>query len=141
MNTLKKYLSSSSIALAGLIFLLIISWIYIYKNQQNSNEGTHKWLQEQFQVVVSDYIEKKYPAIKQISFHKIYTQKTSQPTRIKIFFSYSLDIKDDASGELSIEGEAFLTQKDSNKNWLLSEFKVTNSLLEFSEPFVIQASP
>ena len=141
MNTLKKYFSTSSIALTGLIFLLIVSWFYIYKNQQTSNEDVHRWLQEQFQVVVSDYVEKKYPAIKQITFHKIFTQKTSQPTQIKIFFSYSLDIEDEASGELSIEGEAFLTQKDSNKNWLLSEFKVTNSLLEFSEPFVIKASP
>lgn len=135
---IKKYLSTPSIYLISFIFVILITWFYIHNNKNSSNENTHRWLQEQFQVVISDYIEKNDPQIQEIHFNKIYTKKTNNPLHVEIFFSYTLTIDDSsASGNTHLSGKALLTQKN-DRTWVLSNFEVTNSILEFSEPIQIK---
>ena len=139
-NRFKLNFSASSLSFTGFLFLLFVSWFHIHQGKQSSYEHTHQWLQEQFQNVISDYVENHYPSVREITFHKVYTKKTDEPSVIKIFFSYTLTTKDTTSSDLSLDGEALLTQKISSKDWMLSQFKVTKSFLEFSEPFYIKAS-
>ena len=91
---------------------------------------------------LSDYISKTRPEISDIVFHKVWTENTSNPNQVKIFFSYTFKTKEkDTGGEFSIESEAYLTRKNPNSNnWTLSNFQVKENLLDFSEPLLIKAS-
>ncbi|MCY4513350.1 MAG: hypothetical protein OXB86_06650 [Bdellovibrionales bacterium] len=130
----------SYIPLAGLALLLILSWIYLNQSPKGLDELAHSALQERFQSVVSDYVKKNYPSIHQITFHKTWTENTPDPNHIKIYFSYSLTIEDDkADSEMVMDGTAALNRKSGSNNWLLTDFKVTDSLVEFSKPLVIKA--
>ena len=131
----------SYISLAGLALLLIFSWIYLEQSSEELSESVHSALQEKFQSVVSDYVEKNYPTINQITFHKTWTENTSDPNHIKVYFSYSLTIKDNkADSEMIMDGTANLSRTSKNR-WLLTNFKVTDSLVEFSQPLIIKALP
>ncbi len=128
--------------LVALVFLLLLSWIYLQKTQENSKEELHGSLQEKFQMVISNYVEKRNPHITSITFHKVWTKKTTSPTDIKIFFTYSLVTEQEAGGHLLADGEALLSQSVEDENhWILNNFKVTNSFLDFSEPMIIKAFP
>ena len=127
------------LSLAGLAGLLILSWMYLHQSPEEINESIHSALQEKFQSTVSDYVKKNYPAISRITFHKTWTENTSDPYHIKVYFSYSLIIKDNkADSEMIMEGTASLNRKSGHR-WLLTNFKVTDSLVEFSKPLVIRA--
>ena len=131
----------SYISLAGLALLLIFSWIYLQQSSEELSESVHSALQEKFQSVVSDYVEKNYPTINRITFHKTWTENTSDPNHIKVYFSYSLTIKDNkADSEMIMDGTANLNRTSKNR-WLLTDFKVTDSLVEFSKPLIIKALP
>ena len=129
------------ISLAGLAGLLILSWMYLHQSPKEISESVHSILQEKFQSTVSGYVKKNYPAIRRITFHKTWTENTSNPDRIKVYFSYSLTIQDNkADSEMIMDGTADLNRKSGNR-WLLTDFKVTDSLVEFSKPLVIKALP
>ena len=135
----QKFLSY--IPLAGLALLLIFSWIYLEQSSEELSESVHSALQEKFQSVVSDYVKKNYATINHITFHKTWTENTSDPSHIKVYFSYSLTIKDNkADSEMIMDGTANLNRTSKNR-WLLTDFKVTDSLVEFSQPLVIKALP
>lgn len=136
----KKFVSFA--ILTGLIFLLASSWFYFYSSQSVVDEEFHGILQERVQQALSNYIERKRPDIHQIVFHKVWTENTSNPNQVKVFFSYTL-ITDEGNtgGEFSMESEAYLTRESGKSdNWLLSDFQVTESLLDFSEPIPVKAS-
>lgn len=128
--------------LAGVIFLLITSWFYFYASKNTVSEKIHSALQEIAQKTLSDYISKTRPEISQIVFHKVWTENTSNPNQIKIFFAYTFKTEEkDTGGEFSIESEAYLTRKNPrSNNWTLSNFQVKENLLDFSEPLLIKAS-
>ena len=136
----KKFVSFA--ILAGLIFLLASSWFYFYSSQPIVDEELHGILQERVQQALSNYIEKRRSDIRQIVFHKVWTENTSNPNQVKVFFSYTLITdEENTGGEFSMESEAYLTRESGKSdNWLLSDFQVTESLLDFSEPIPIKAS-
>lgn len=136
----KKFISFS--VLAGMIFLLITSWFYFYASKNIISEKTHGLLQETAQKTLSNYISKTRPEIRHIVFHKVWTENTSNPNQIKIFFSYTFTTEEkETGGEFSIESEAYLTRKNlRNNDWILSDFQVKENLLDFSEPLLIKAS-
>ena len=130
------------VSLAGLAALaeFILGCICINPRKKSMISCTAA-LQKKFQSVVSGYVTKNYPAIRRITFHKTRTENTSHPDHIKIYFSYSLTIKDnEADSEMVMDGAASLNRKSGNR-WLLTDFKVTDSLVEFSKPLVIKALP
>lgn len=135
----KKFLSFS--ILTGGVFLLVASWFYFYTSKNVISEKTHSLLQETAQKVLSDYITKTRPEINRIIFHKVWTENTTDPNRIKIFFSYTFTTEEeDTGGKFSIESEAYLTREISKSNdWILSNFQVKENLLDFSEPLLIKA--
>ena len=136
---LKK--GSRYLPVLGFVVLLLSSWFLLQNVKSSSQEDIHKELQEKVQEAISNYVITYTPHITGITFHKVWTQKTSSPTVIKIFFSYTLVTDEEAPGSLLIDGEALLSLSDKNKyHWMLSDFKVTNSLLEFSKPMVIKFS-
>lgn len=139
----KRGLSFSSFfALAGFIFVLCLSWIYLSQPDLDEEERLHGLLQNQFQSAVADLVAKKRPETDEIVFHKVWTKRSSDPRQIEIFFSYSLLTEGEAGGELSIEGSALLEQSmDREAFWLVQNFQVTDSSLSFSEPLAIRASP
>ncbi len=128
--------------LIALIFLLLLSWVYLQKAQESSNEELHGLLQEKVQMTISNYVEKKNPHIESITFHKIWTKNTNSPSDIKVFFTYSVVTGKKDGASLLADGEALLSQSSKNEDhWVLSNFKVTSSFLDFSEPMLIKASP
>jgi len=140
ITQIKRIFSAPSFwALTGFIFLLIISWFYLNQSFFDSEEEqTHSFLQSRFQNLVSDYVDKKYPEITEIIFHKVWTKKTTHPEEIEIFFSYSLLTKGQAGGDLLIDGKALLIQVSTNF-WKVQNFQVTESAVDFSEPMLIKA--
>ena len=129
----------SYISLAGLALLLILSWMYLYQSPKELSELEHGALQEKFQSVISDYVKKNHPKILRITFHKAWTENTSDRNRVKVYFSYSLIVRDQkADNKMVIDGTASLNRKSGN-HWLLTDFKVTDSMVEFSEPLIIKA--
>ena len=127
------------VSLTGLALLLILSWMYLHQSPEEISESVHSMLQEKFQSTVSNHVKKNYPTINRITFHKTWTENTSNPDHIKVYFSYSLTIKDNkADSEMIMDGTASLNRKSGNR-WLLTDFKVTDSLVEFSKPLVIKA--
>ena len=121
--------------------VLTASWFYFYyDSKQEVSEVVHGVLQEKFQSVVADYVEVHYPEVEHISFHKIWTENTESIHKLKIYFSYTLDISQkEAAGKVLIDGEAFLI-RSRDQQWLVKDFKVSDSYLEFSTPLVIKAS-
>jgi len=124
-----------------LIVLLSSSWVFLKNNQELSREELHTTLQEKVQIALSDYIEKKYPHITHIIFHKVWTKNTNILNKIQIFFTYSLKTKGEDGGHLLANGQALLYLSDTNENhWVLNDFQVTNSFLEFQEPLIIKSA-
>lgn len=139
-NKINKRLASSSFwTLVGFIFILSVSWFYLSPpSWNNEEEQVHSFLQNRFQTLVSDFIAQKRPEVDKITFHKIWTKKTPDPQAIQIFFSYSLWTTGEAGGDLLIEGEALLQEADEGL-WLVQDFQVTDSFVDFSEPLLIKA--
>ena len=136
LRSKKKYSS-----LVTLVCLLLLSWFYLQRAQKNSREELHSLLQEKVQLAISNYIEKNNPYITSITFHKVWTKNSNFSTDIIIFFTYSLVIEQEAGANLLVDGEAILSQSDKDEDhWVLNDFKVTNSSLDFSEPMLIKAS-
>ena len=130
---------ASFLTLAGFIFILYFSWSHL-QSSRNEEEELHGFLQDKFQTLVSDFIIKKHPEVDEITFHKVWTKSTSDPNRIKIFFSYSLVTKGEAGGDLLIEGESLLEKSfEVGELWIVKKFQIKDSLLEFSEPLVIRS--
>ena len=136
-TTLKKLSAYGSLAV--LILLLAFSWIFLRPDSDELSESLHGALQENFESSISQHIKQRHPQIQGIDFQKIQTENTDNPDRVNISFSYLLSVKDDAGdSEILIDGTAVLVRKSSNR-WTLTDFKVTDSFLEFSEPLVIKA--
>lgn len=124
----------------GFVFILCLSWFYLTPSLLNEKERVHSYLQDEFQVLVSDWVAKKHPEVNKITFHKVWTKETPQPDQIKIYFHYSLFTKGDAGGELLIKGESLLEKSPTQETlWIAKNFQVTNSLVEFSEPMLIKS--
>ena len=141
---LKNKKFTSIAVLTGLLLFLAGTWFwletsYFYAFQ---DEKTHSLLQEKAQLVLADYVEKARPEVQQIVFHKVWTENTVNPNKIKIFFSYTLVTDEaDTGGEFSMESEAYLIRESvESSDWHLSGFQVKESLLDFSEPLLIKAS-
>ena len=139
----KHWPSSSFFTLTGFIIILCLSWFYLSPPPwSNEEERVHSFLQNQFQTLVSDFVAEKHPEVDNITFHKVWTKNTSDPHQVKIFFNYSLWTKGESGGELLIEGEALLTKSDEEAElWIVQEFQVTDSIVDFSEPLLIKAQP
>ena len=138
----KKDRALSLLSLAGFILILSITWIYFSKHQNElgKNEEKHVWLQNEFQNLLSDLIEKKQPEISEIIFHRIWTKNTKNPKEVKIFFNYSLITRGEAGGRSDLEGSALL--KETEKQfWTIYDFTINKSVIDFSEPLVISAEP
>lgn len=142
IHKINKKIPLSLIATAiGFILVLVFSWIYFVGSLSNEEEQLHSRLQEEFQILVSDFVAKKHPDVNEIIFHRVWTKNTSQSHQIKVFFHYSLLTTGPAGGELLIKGESLLEKSTEQKNlWVAKNFKVTNSLVEFSEPMLIKAT-
>lgn len=95
-------------------------------------------MQIEFQNLISNFIEKKYPEITSIKFHKVWTKKTDQADEIKIFFSYSLTTEGESRGETLLEGSALL-KEIQNQVWQVQNFQIKNTEIEFSDPLLIKA--
>ena len=139
---LKKKFSSSTLTVIGFIILLAVTWFYLskpsFKTQQA--EKNHSLLQLEFQNLLSAFIEKKHPEVIEISFHKVWTKTTSDPSEVDIFFSYSLKTEGTTGGSTSLKGSALL-KKIQNEVWQVHNFKVENTELKFSTPLLIKANP
>ena len=142
-NSLKKKFPSNSVfVVTGFILILCLSWFYLSQpSWNNEEEQIHSFLQHRFQTLVSDLVSRKHPEVNKITFHKVWTKNADEPHKIKIFFSYSLFTKGKSGGDTLIEGTALL-KKSSEKEglWIVQDFQVTDSFLDFSEPLVIRAS-
>lgn len=139
---IKSYLLPA-LPLLVLLSLLAVTWIFFETRSNKSQEIIHSLLQEKVQSAISDYAIKSNPNITKIEFHKIWTKDMSADDEIEVFFTYSIvEEKDKQESTLLIEGEAVLNQSEADKNhWILNNFKVSNSLLDFSKPMLIKASP
>ena len=127
--------------LAGLIFLLIFSWIHLYRTPKEAGPEELNTLAEKFQTSLSDYVKKQRPEIRHITFHNTRTEPGDRPGEVKVFFSYSLTVEDKkADSEMLMTGRAELNRKRAGR-WLLTNFQVTDSLVEFSKPLIIKAGP
>ena len=138
---LKKISLKGIFALAGFILLLCFSWLYLSRPPvDDEEEQIHSQLQNQFQVLISDLAAKQRPSTDEIVFHKVWTKKSDDPHKIKIFFSYSLKTEGAAGGDLLIKGSADLEKSDEKPGtWLAQNFKITESALDFSQPLLIKA--
>ena len=129
---------------AGFILILCLSWFYLSQSLWNNEieEQVHGNLQNRFQVLIADFVAKKHPEVTEITFHRVWTKNTSNSNEIKIFFNYTLLTEGESGGELLISGEALL-QRSSEKEslWVVQNFQVTDSFLDFSEPLLIKAGP
>ena len=88
-----KQQALSYISLAGLALLLILSWMYLYQSPEELSELEHGALQENFQSVISDYVKKNHPKIIRITFHKTWTENTSDRNRVKVYFFLFVNCK------------------------------------------------
>ena len=122
------------------IFLLVFTWFYLSKPsfQIQEEEKIHSFLQLEFQNQLSEFIEKQHPEVSAIVFNKVWTKKTSKPSEIKIFFSYSLSTEGESGGENLLSGSALL-KKTQDQVWQIQKFKAKNTEIEFSEPLLIKA--
>ena len=138
----QRKISGPLLSLAGFILLLYISWIYFGQTPRTGEEEKlHSLLQDRFQTLISDRIADRHPEVTEIIFHKVWTQKINQQ-EIKIFFNYSLQTKGETRGETVIEGEALMESSIHQKGlWIIRDFQVNNSTVNFSDPLVIKAKP
>lgn len=136
----KNLLLSSLLTVIGFILILYLSWFYLSQPDLSEEERVHGFLQDRFQTLISDVVAKKHPEIDEIVFHKVWTQKTSDLSQIKIFFSYSLNTEGAAGGSVLIDGEAILEKSLKQEGlWLVKGFQIKDSSIDFSEPLVIKA--
>lgn len=136
----KNRLSSSLFTVVGFILVLYLSWFYFSPSHLSEEERIHGFLQDRFQTLISDVVANKHPEIDEIIFHKVWTKNISDSGQIKIFFSYSLITQGSAGGSVLIEGEATLEKSLKKKElWIVKDFQITDSLIDFSEPLVIKA--
>ena len=141
-NKIKKKLSLKAIfVLTSFVLLLCFSWLFLFQPSVNDREEQlHSLLQNQFQTLISDLAVKQRPATDEIIFHKVWTKKSDDPHKIKIFFSYSLKTKGEAGGNLLIKGSADMEKSIEKPGlWLAQNFKITESALDFSKPLLIKA--
>ncbi len=149
MKTVKKIktMAKKSIAvlplftLAGFIFILFLSWLYLSQSLRNNDEtAIHGILQNRFQTLITDFVAKRHPEVTQIIFHKLWTKSESDPSEVQIFFSYSLRTGGEAGGDLLVEGKALLKKSSEKKRlWIVQDFQITDNVVNFSEPFLIKA--
>lgn len=139
-DKIKTY--STLLPLAGFLLLLSLTWLFFEGAKKDSRELMHAELQNLVQTSIADYVEKNNPYITGITFHKIWTKKTNKDSQIEVFFSYSLEEEGNKQkSSLLIDGKASLDQsKQDDRLWVLNNFQVTGSLLDFSEPMRIKAS-
>ena len=135
----KKY--SQYTPLAIFVLLLAITWVYLESKKHSTNELVHALLQEKVQAAISDQAVKKNPNITRVVFHKIWTKETGNDNEVKVVFSYSLlEELSKQKSTLIVDGQALLNPSDEEENvWVLSNFQVTDSLLDFDEPMIIKA--
>ena len=127
--------------LAGLIFLLFFSWIHLYRTPKELSPAELNTLAEKFQTTIADYVKKQRPEIRHITFHNTQTEPGDRQNKVKVSFSYSLTVEDKkADSEMLMTGTADLNKKGGGR-WLLTNFQVTDSLVEFSKPLIIKAGP
>ncbi|MCZ0933397.1 MAG: hypothetical protein OXJ52_09650 [Oligoflexia bacterium] len=140
-NSKNKIASPAFFTVLAFILLLVFTWFYLSKPsfQIQEEEKIHSFLQTEFQNLLSGFIEKQHPEVKEISFHKVWTKKTAKPSEIKIFFSYSLTTEGETGGEALLAGSALL-KKIQNQVWQIQNFRVKNKEIEFSDPLLIKAS-
>ena len=126
--------------LLAFLMILILTWVYFSKSQDRlqNNEKTHTWIQNEFQKLLSDWVEQKHPEISSITFHKVWTKDTKTPTDIKIFFNYSLVTKGESGGTADLTGSALL-KRASEQQWEVQDFEINKNLIDFSQALVIQA--
>ena len=119
-------------AIGGLVLLLILSWLVLQKRAEKLDEDFHALLQEKVQSVISNYVEENNPEVKSIRFHKVWTKETSDPGKMKIFFSYALEIEEkESGGDLLVDAEAVLRNSEENKDrWILEDFQVKDSFFK-----------
>ena len=136
-----KLFSPQTFTVVIFLFLLAFTWFYLSKPsfQIQEEEKIHSFLQMEFQNLLSNFIEERYPEVSSIVFHKVWTKKTNKSNKIKIFFSYSLTTQGENGGENLLAGSALL-KKIENQVWQIRNFKVKNTEIEFSEPLIIKAS-
>ena len=140
-----KEISSNGLffTVAGFILILCLSWFYLSQpSWNNAEEQMHGNLQNRFQNLIADFVAKKHPEVTEITFHRVWTKNTSNSNEIKIFFNYTLLTEGEAGGELLISGEALLQKSPEKESlWVVQNFQVTDSFLDFSEPLLIKAAP
>ena len=140
-NSKNKILSPAVFTVLAFILLLVFTWFYLSKPslQIQEEEKVHSFLQMEFQNLLSEFIERQHPEVKEINFHKVWTTKTAKPSEIKIFFSYSLTTGGESGGEALLSGSALL-KKIQDQIWQIQNFKVKNKEIEFSDPLLIKSS-
>ena len=142
INNLKSSLLKADLNLKPIfslfifIILLSLSWFYLSDLKINSEEElTHSLLQSKFQEVLSEFVKKNHSEINNISFNRVWTKKTKDPSQVEIYFNYSLNLED---GENELEGSALL-YLSQEKIWQITNFQVEKTSLEFSKAIVIKA--
>jgi len=136
-NFLKNLDLKISFSFFIFIGLLVLSWFYLSDSFKiNSEEEVkHRLLQTKFQEALSRRIEENHPEVNHISFHRVWTKKTNDPSQVEIYFSYSLSLAD---GDSELEGSALLS-RSQEKLWRITNFQVEKTHLEFLEPLVIKS--
>ena len=144
---------------AGALFLLAASLFYFHAFRSAgerpprakpglADERLQSLLQEEAKAALSEYITLKRPDIRRITFHRIQTESFA-PDKVKIVFSYTLSTdKRETAGDFSATASAWLVKDKpsaegglSDNQWTLSGFQVEESLMDFSEPLLVKASP
>jgi len=115
-----------------------LSWFYLSDFKINSEEELrYHLLKSKFEEVLSDLVEKKHPEVNDISFNKVWTKKTEEPSEVEIYFSYTLKLEE---GDSELEGSALLKLSDEDV-WQIQDFQIEKSRFDFTEPVVIKAEP
>lgn len=136
-NFLRKLDLKLSFSFFIFIGLLALSWFYLSDTFKinSEEEVTHRLLQTNFQEALLRRIKEKHPEVNNISFHKVWTKKTNDPSQVEIYFSYSLSLAD---GDSELEGSALLSLS-REKLWRITNFQVEKTHLEFLEPLVVKS--
>lgn len=126
-----KYLS-----LAAMLLIMGLSWQWLHEINLSDLEN-HTRLQQKVSDTIQKSLKEKYPGLKEIRFHKLWSEVVYED-EIKVVFSYTAMMENESESEsqLSANGEARV-QKVSAKKWVLKDVKIDKEQLLFSQETVL----
>lgn len=138
-NSKKNTLASTWLVAIVFASALFLSWTFFNKSLPQDQEELHKSFQDQFQVIFFDFIKEKYPQVKQVVFHNLWTKSyNTELTQIQIFFHYSIFWDNQAEGETKQQAQAIFKKHSTKPNlWTLASINITDNHVIIHKPLVI----